>query len=238
LVSYLEPFKDKLDEKDISRLSKNPLRILDSKNKETQSLLLNAPSIKDFIEPSALTLLNKIQNEYKDICNIEVDYTLVRGLDYYSGFVFEALSSDLGAQDSFLGGGRYDNLSSKLGGKSLPSIGMAIGIERFASLISDFTPSNKIISFITLTSNLESKPYKIAHQLRSLNSDIILDLQLSEGSLKSKLRKANKNNSDYAIIIGEEELREGTAIIKFLDDELKDQETVSISDLYSFYKAL
>ena len=238
LVSYLEPFKDKLDEKDISRLSKNPLRILDSKNKETQSLLLNAPSIKDFIKPSALSLLNKIQNEYKDICNIEVDFTLVRGLDYYSGFVFEALSSDLGAQDSFLGGGRYDNLSSKLGGKSLPSIGMAIGIERFASLISDFTPSNKIISFITLTSNLESKPYKIAHQLRSLNSDIILDLQLSEGSLKSKLRKANKNNSDYAIIIGEEELREGTAIIKFLDDELKDQETVSISDLYSFYKAL
>ena len=72
----------------------------------------------------------------------------------------------------------------------------------------------------------------------SFNSVIILDVQLSEGRLKSKLRKANKNNSDYAIIIGEEELREGTAIIKFLDDELKDQETVSISDLYSFYKAL
>jgi len=183
-------------------------------------------------------LLEKIENEYKDICNIEIDYTLVRGLDYYSGFVFEALSSELGAQDSFLGGGRYDSLSSKLGGKSLPSIGMAIGIERFASLIKNFTVSNKIVSFITLTSNLESKPYKIAHQLRSLNSNIVLDLQLSEGSLKSKLRKANKNNSDYAIIIGEEELKDGTAVIKFLNDELKDQQTVSIKELLSFYKAL
>ncbi len=238
LVSYLEPFKDQLDEKDLSRLSKNPLRVLDSKNTETQSLLKNAPSLKDFIKPSALSLLEKIENEYKDICNIEIDYTLVRGLDYYSGFVFEALSSELGAQDSFLGGGRYDSLSSKLGGKSLPSIGMAIGIERFASLIKNFTVSNKIVSFITLTSNLESKPYKIAHQLRSLNSNIVLDLQLSEGSLKSKLRKANKNNSDYAIIIGEEELKDGTAVIKFLNDELKDQQTVSIKELLSFYKAL
>lgn len=115
---------------------------------------------------------------------------------------------------------------------------MAIGVERFASLIKDIATSNKVVSFITLTSNLESKPYKIAHQLRSLNSNIILDLQLSEGSLKSKLRKANKNNSEYAIIIGEEELRDRTAVIKFLNDELKDQETVSIKELFSFYTSL
>ena len=169
---------------------------------------------------------------------MEIDFTLVRGLDYYSGFVFEAISSELGAQDSFLGGGRYDHLSAKLGGKSLPSIGMAIGVERFASLVKDITTSNKVVSFLTLTSNLESKPYKIAHQLRSMNSNIILDLQLSDGSLKSKLRKANKNNSEYAIIIGEEELRDGTAVIKFLNDELKDQETVSIKELFSFYTSL
>ena len=104
LVEYLEPFKDSLDEKDLTRLTKNPLRVLDSKNKETQSILKNAPSIREFIKPSALSLLENIQNEYKDICNIEIDYTLVRGLDYYSGFVFEAISSELGAQDSFLRG--------------------------------------------------------------------------------------------------------------------------------------
>ena len=183
-------------------------------------------------------MLEAIKGEFSDVCNIEIDYTLVRGLDYYSGFVFEALSSNLGAQDSFLGGGRYDDLCSKLGGKDLPSIGMAIGIERFASLISDITPSDKIVSFITLGSTLEPKTYKIAHRLRSLNKNIILDMQLSDSSLKAKLRRANKNNSEYAVIVGEEEFNNDTVIIKPLKDELKEQQTVSIDELFEFYKAL
>jgi len=183
-------------------------------------------------------LLEAIKNEFSDICNIEIDYTLVRGLDYYSGFVFEALSSNLGAQDSFLGGGRYDDLCSKLGGKELPSIGMAIGIERFASLISNSTHSDKILSFITLGSTLEAKTYKIAHRLRSLNKNIILDMQLSDSSLKAKLRRANKSGSEYAIIVGEEEFNSDKVIIKPLKDELKEQQTVSIDELFDFYKAL
>ena len=235
---YLDPFKDKLDSKDLERLVRNPLRVLDSKNEETKLLLKDAPSIKNFLEPSALKLLDDIKNQFGDICSIEIDHSLVRGLDYYSGFVFEAISSNLGAQDSFLGGGRYDHLCSKLGGKNLPSIGMAIGIERFASLIQDFTMPNKLVSFITLTSNLEPKTYKIAHQLRSINKNVILDTELAEGSLKAKLRRANKNNSDYVIIIGEEELANGTAVIKPLKDELEEQKIVSIEELFSFYKTI
>ena len=238
LVKYLQPFKDSLDNKDLQRLSKNPLRVLDSKSIKTQELLKNAPSIKDFIDKTSINLLRSIQNEFSDLCNIEIDYSLVRGLDYYSGFVFEAISSELGAQDSFLGGGRYDHLCKKLGGKDLPSIGMAIGIERFADLVSIDAPSRKIVSFLLVTSNLESTAYKIAHQLRSLNKKIVLDIHLSEGSLKSKMRKANKNNSDYVIIIGEEELKNNTAVIKPLNDELKEQQTVSIDDLYIFYKTI
>ena len=190
LVGFLAPYKESLDEKDQQRLEKNPLRVLDSKNTNTQEILKNAPSIKEFLEPSALNLLNSIKDEFSDICDIEIDYSLVRGLDYYSGFVFEAVSSNLGAQDSFLGGGRYDQLCEKLGGKSLPSIGMAIGLERFAELIEVNNLLGKVISFIVVTSNLEPKAYKIAHQLRSLNKDIVLDIHLSEGSLKAKLRKA------------------------------------------------
>ncbi len=238
LVKFLEPFKDDLDSKDCERLLKNPLRILDSKNEHTQSILEKAPSIKDFLEPESIELLERIKEQFSDICSIEIDYSLVRGLDYYSGFVFEAISSNLGAQDSFLGGGRYDNLCSKLGGKDLPSIGMAIGIERFASLIEEVTVKNKIISFVTVTSNLEPKTYKIAHQLRTINRDVVLDTHLDSASLKAKLRRANKNNADYAIIIGEEELSSNTAIIKPLKDELKDQQTVSIDELLSFYKAI
>ena len=238
LVKYLQPFKDSLDNKDLQRLSKNPLRVLDSKSIKTQELLKDAPSIKDFIDKTSINLLRSIQNEFSDLCNIEIDYSLVRGLDYYSGFVFEAISSELGAQDSFLGGGRYDHLCKKLGGKDLPSIGMAIGIERFADLVSIDAPSRKIVSFLVVTSNLESKAYKIAHQLRSLNKKIVLDIHLSEGSLKSKLRRANKDNADYAIIIGEDELKNNTAVIKHLNDELKDQQTVSIDELYSFYQTI
>jgi histidyl-tRNA synthetase len=238
LVDYLEPHKDKLDDKDLERLSRNPLRILDSKNKNTQSILQNAPSIKDFIEPSSSKILIDIKNQFSEICDIEIDYSLVRGLDYYSGFVFEAVSSDLGAQDSFLGGGRYDHLCSELGGKDLPSIGMAIGIERFASLLKGITSSNKMSSFLVVTSNLEPKAYKIAHQLRSINKNIILDLQLSEASLKAKLRRANKSDADYAIIIGDEELKTDTVIFKYLKDESKDQKTLTVDELFNLYKSI
>ena len=238
LVQYLQPFKDSLDNKDIERLSKNPLRVLDSKSEKTQALLRNAPSIEDFLDESSIELLKSIKNEFSDLCDVEIDFSLVRGLDYYSGFVFEAISSELGAQDSFLGGGRYDHLCKKLGGKDLPSIGMALGIERFADLVSIDAPSRKIVSFLMVTSNLESKAYKIAHQLRSLNKKVVLDIHLSEGSLKSKLRRANKDNADYAIIIGEDELKNNTAVIKHLNDELKDQQTVSIDELYSFYQTI
>ena len=238
LVDYLEPHKDKLDDKDLERLSRNPLRILDSKNQNTQSILENAPSIKDFIEPSSIKILMDIKSQFSDICDIEIDYSLVRGLDYYSGFVFEAVSSDLGAQDSFLGGGRYDHLCSKLGGKDLPSIGMAIGIERFASLLKDITSTNKMASFLVVTSNLEPKAYKIAHQLRSMNKNIRLDLQLSKASLKAKLRRANKSDADYAIIVGDEELRTNRVIFKYLKDESNDQEILSVDELFNIYKSI
>ena len=191
-----------------------------------------------FIDKTAIGLLLSIQNEFSDLCDIEIDYSLVRGLDYYSGFVFEAVSSELGAQDSFLGGGRYDYLCKKLGGKDLPSIGMALGIERFADLVSIDTSFRKIVSFLVVTSNLEPKAYKIAHHLRTLNKEIILDIHLSEGSLKSKLRRANKDNSDYVIIIGEDELQNNTAVIKYLKDEFKEQQSVTLEELYSFYKTI
>lgn len=238
LVNFLEPFKKDLDEKDLERLSKNPLRVLDSKNSKTQAILQNAPSIKEFIDQSSINLLESIKNEFSDLCKIEIDHNLVRGLDYYSGFVFEAISSELGAQDSFLGGGRYDQLSSQLGGKNMPAIGMAIGLERLANIAKVELVDRKLVTFVIAASNLEPKAYKIAHHLRSINRDITLDINLSEGSLKSKMRKANKNNSHYVIIIGDEELKSKTAVIKSLKDELGEQQTVSIEDLYSFYESL
>ena len=234
LKNFLMPLSSKLDKKDIQRLNTNPLRVLDSKSSETQEILKDAPKINDFLTDQSLDLLNLVKNTFSEECNIKIDHTLVRGLDYYTGFVFEAVSSDLGAQDAYLGGGRYDDLCKQLGGKDLPAIGMAIGIERLSLLTKTYKKNRTLISFIIISSNLESKAYKIAHNLRSINSSIDIDVQLSDGSLKSKLRRANKDNASYAFIIGEDELKSENIIVKSLNDENSEQIIMNISEIENF----
>ena len=236
LKNFLMPLSSKLDEKDIQRLNTNPLRVLDSKSSETQEILKDAPKINDFLTDQSLDLLNLVKNTFSEECNIKIDHTLVRGLDYYTGFVFEAVSSDLGAQDAYLGGGRYDDLCKQLGGKDLPAIGMAIGIERLSLLTKTYKKNRTLISFIIISSNLESKAYKIAHDLRSINSSIDIDVQLSDGSLKSKLRRANKDNASYAFIIGEDELKSENIIVKSLNDENSEQIIMNISEIENFIR--
>ena len=238
LVSYLKPFSSKLDKKDLERLDRNPLRILDSKNSETQNILKEAPKISDHLPKESLDLLDLIKDTFSNDCNIEIDHTLVRGLDYYTGFVFEAISSELGAQDAYLGGGRYDDLCSQLGGKNLPAIGMAIGIERLANIANTNEINKTLVSFIILSSKIEQKAYKIAHDLRSVNKKLNLDIQLSEGSLKSKLRRANKDNASYALIVGEEELKSDTVIVKSLLDENSEQSNMKLDELHDFIKSI
>ena len=238
LIEYLKPIKSQLDEKDLSKLKKNPLRILDSKSPKTIELLKDGPKISEFLQESSLNIMDLIVETFSDECEIQIDHNLVRGLDYYTGFVFEAISSNLGAQDAYLGGGRYDNLCKQLGGKDLPAIGMAIGIERL-SLISNVLEQCKTsISLIIISSNIEPKAYKIAHNLRSLNNNINVDVQLSDGSLKSKLRRANKDNSSYAIIIGEEELGSDSVIVKPLSDDDSEQTIMKMNDFNNFIKNL
>jgi len=236
LVEYLKPLQSKLEEKDLTRLNNNPLRILDSKSSETQEILTNGPRISEYLPKKSLEMMDMIISTFSQECEIQIDQNLVRGLDYYTGFVFEAISSNLGAQDAFLGGGRYDNLCKQLGGKDLPAIGMAIGIERLSLLSNALEEDKTSISIIIISNNTEPKAYKIAHDLRSLNNNINFDIQLSDGSLKSKLRRANKDNADYAIIIGEEELKSNTVIVKPLSDNDSEQTTMDLNDLDNFIK--
>ena len=238
LIEYLKPIKSQLDEKDLLRLEKNPLRILDSKSPQTIELLKDGPNISEFLKESSLKIMDLIVDTFSDECEIQIDHNLVRGLDYYTGFVFEAISSNLGAQDAYLGGGRYDNLCKQLGGKDLPAIGMAIGIERLSLLSNVLEESKTSISLIIISSNIEPKAYKIAHNLRSLNNNINVDVQLSDGSLKSKLRRANKDNSSYAIIIGEEELASDSVIVKPLSDDDSEQTIMKMNDFNNFIKNL
>ena len=217
LVTFLQPHINELHEKDQARLKSNPLRVLDSKEKSTQALLKEGPKFEDFLSDDSKSFLQNLTDAFSDHCDIQIDQSLVRGLDYYTGIVFEAVSQELGAQDAFLGGGRYDNLSKELGGKDMHAIGFAIGVERIIELldIENIKQSLKV-GFIIVGEQIDKKTYKIADDLRSANSSIILDTFLNEGSLKSQLRRANKNNCSYVIIVGEEELKNDQVIWKDL----------------------
>ena len=237
LVKFLDRYKKELDTKDQIRLEKNPLRILDSKDANLQKILQEGPSIKEFISDSANELLLELQTTFSNSCKLEIDYNLVRGLDYYTGLVFEASSADLGAQDAFIGGGRYDNLSSMLGGKNLPAIGLAIGLERLISISSLNKADEKKVIFITSTSNIAPLAFKIANQLRSLNSSVALDMDLTDSSLKAKLRRANKTNASHALILGDKEIDSKNIIIKSLMDDTE-QVSVSIEECLDFYNKI
>ena len=237
LVKFLDPYKKELDTKDQIRLEKNPLRILDTKDTNLQKILQEGPSIKEFISDSANELLLELQTTFSNSCKLEIDYNLVRGLDYYTGLVFEASSADLGAQDAFIGGGRYDNLSGMLGGKNLPAIGLAIGLERLISISSPNKADEKKVIFITSTSNIAPLAFKIANQLRSLNSSVALDMDLTDSSLKAKLRRANKTNASHALILGDQEIDSKNIIIKSLMDDTE-QVSVSIEECLDFYNKI
>jgi len=238
LVSFLEPHLEELHGKDQVRLKSNPLRVLDSKEKSTQELLKNAPKFNDFISKKSKNFLKDLVNAFKDQCRIQIDQSLVRGLDYYTGVVFESVSKELGAQDAILGGGRYDNLSNQLGGKDMHAIGFAIGVERIIELLNIKKTNQPLkVGFIIAGKQTDKKTYKIANDLRSANNSIILDTFLSEGSLKSYLRRANKNNCNFAIIIGDDELKNNQVIWKDLSED-GDQELLSLKELIDKYTNL
>ena len=219
LVTFLKPHINELDEKDQARLKSNPLRVLDSKEKSTQELLKEGPKFQDFISDDSKIFLQNLVDAYSNQCDIQIDQSLVRGLDYYTGIVFETVSQNLGAQDALLGGGRYDNLSRQLGGKDMHAIGFAIGVERIIELLNIEKIKQPLkVGFIIAGEQIDKKTYKIADDLRSANNSIILDSFLSDGSLKSQLSRANKNNCSYAIIIGEEELKNDQVIWKDLSE--------------------
>jgi histidyl-tRNA synthetase len=238
LEDFFKPHIAVLHEKDIARLNTNPLRVLDSKEQSTQLLLKEAPNFDDFISDRSKALLQDISKHFSEKCNIIIDPALVRGLDYYTGLVFEVVSDELGAQDAFLGGGRYDHLSQELGGKNMHAIGFAIGLERIVELMQIKETNSRIkVALIIVDEQDHQKTYKIAHDLREANIEITLDAFLSNSSLKSQLRRANNSQCNFAIIIGSQERDTDQFIWKDLSDQ-GDQKTLGLKELVTLYKNL
>ena len=219
LTGYFSDNKDRLDEDSSRRLKTNPLRILDSKNKDLEVLIAEAPKMIDHLDRESNEHFKSLKN-YLDHLEIpyKVNPKLVRGLDYYNQTVFEWVSNELGSQGTICGGGRYDGLVEKMGGNPTPAIGFAMGLERIALLIHD--KSKQLISdrphlyFLSMGESAHFESMKISRQILEVMPNITITNDITIGTLKSQMKKANKSGADYALILGEEELAKNVIGLK------------------------
>ena len=219
LSGYFNDNKDQLDEDSLRRLKTNPLRILDSKNKELESLISGAPKMIDYLDDDSNYHFNTLKNYLESLdISYKVNPKLVRGLDYYNQTVFEWISNDLGAQGTICGGGRYDGLVEKMGGNATPAIGFAMGLERIALLIED--KSDQIINkrphlyFASIGDSANIESMNLSKKIIEALPHITITNDMSMGTLKNQMKKANKSEADFAMILGEQELSEGHISIK------------------------
>lgn len=219
LSGYFNDNKDQLDEDSLRRLKTNPLRILDSKNKELESLISGAPKMIDYLDDDSNHHFNALKNYLESLdISYKVNPKLVRGLDYYNQTVFEWISNDLGAQGTICGGGRYDGLVEKMGGNATPAIGFAMGLERIALLIED--KSDQIINkrphlyFASIGDSANIESMNLSKKIIEALPHISITNDMSIGTLKNQMKKANKSEADFAMILGEQELSEGHISIK------------------------
>ncbi len=216
LVAYLRDRFDQLDEDSQRRLDSNPLRVLDSKNPETQALLVDAPKLADYLNDEARAHFDGLR-ALLDAAGIPyvINPRLVRGLDYYGLTVFEWVTDRLGAQGTVCAGGRYDGLVEQLGGKPAPAVGFAMGIERLLLLIETLGKVPAELSrqvdvyLVTLGAETQQPAIRLAEQLRDALPGLRLVVHCGGGSFKSQFKKADKSGALYALILGEEEAAAG-----------------------------
>jgi histidyl-tRNA synthetase len=212
LVEYFSKYQSDLSSDSQQRLIKNPLRILDSKNQKDIEISFNLKEIKEFYSQEESDRFEKIQKLLIDFkIPFEVDYKLVRGLDYYSSTVFEFISDQIGAKDTILAGGRYDNLVEKMAGTATPAIGFAAGIERLMILSSEITNKEESVAVIFISENEKLPALKIVQQLRyfGIRTEIYLDQ-----NFKKQMKFASRDQHKLVLIIGEEEVRDNTITVK------------------------
>ena len=238
LVKYLNPFIPKLSEVSQRRLEKNPLRILDTKNKDEIEIVKSAPKIEQFYTKDDQNYFSSVQKFLNDLkIPFKIDPLLVRGLDYYTQTTFEICSENLGAQDALLGGGRYNGLVGSLGGKDAPAVGFAAGMERVIIAAKNRKKiSPKIPTIYAICTNDEAMGIlqNSAKQLRSIGYKVICETL--RRSMRSQMRDANKSNAQYVMIIGDDEFNSRTIQLKDLKNG--EQEKVDLEKIISYFKSL
>lgn len=233
LLAYFEPRREQLCSSCRSRLHRNPLRLLDCKAEGCRQLMAAAPDIREYLCPACAEHFRQVRN-YLDLLHVpyEINPRLVRGFDYYSRTVFEVIYSDLGAQDAIGAGGRYDGLVEECGGKPTPAVGFAVGVERLLLALKAqnglqaeaAAPAAFLIHFGGVG---KEKAAQIADFLRQRGLRIELDYL--QRSLRAQMKAANRLNSRYVLIFGEEELASDQVLVRNMEDGR--QEAYRLSDL-------
>jgi len=230
LVAYLQQRFEQLDEDSQRRLTTNPLRILDSKNAQTQALLTDAPTLHDYLDEESRAHFEGLKARLDAVgIAYEINPKLVRGLDYYGRTVFEWVTDKLGAQGTVCAGGRYDGLVSQFGGKPTPGVGFAMGVERLVLLLETLglvpetlnpTPHAYICAFGEAA---ELAALALAERLRDELPGLRLLVNAGGGSFKSQFKKADKSGARYALILGDDELAGRVVGCKPLRDDSEQQ---------------
>lgn len=227
LVTYFKTRLGELSEDSKSRLEKNPLRILDSKDEGDRKVLKEAPAFEKFLNDESKKFFADVLAGLKALgIPYEVDPMLVRGLDYYCHTVFEFTTTTLGSQNAVLSGGRYDQLIEDMGGPYTPGVGWAAGVDRLALMLEASPPTKSVISIIPAGEGQEEFALKLMQQLRE--NGIATDMAYS-GNMGKRMKRADKIGSPLAVIIGEDEVKNGAATVK--DLKAGTQQTVRFDEL-------
>ena len=238
LVQYLEPYQDELDEDSRNRLTRNPLRILDSKDKKTQEIAQNAPKITDSLSDESKKHFDTVLQLLTDLdISYQINHCLVRGLDYYTHTAFEIKSADLGAQATVCGGGRYDGLVAELGGSDTPGIGWAIGMERLVLLLQKLhQPPNIQPDFYLISrgEKAEAQGLVLAQKLRG--AGFIIELDLSGSAFGKQFKRGDRSGAVACIVIGDAEAENQTLNLKWLASG--EQQSIAQKDLLGMTEEL
>jgi histidyl-tRNA synthetase len=219
LIAYLEAHHGQLDDDARRRLHTNPLRILDSKNPALAQIIAGAPQITAYLEDASRAHFEGLQRLLARAgVPFSVNPRLVRGLDYYNLTVFEWITDALGAQGTLCGGGRYDPLTERMGGRAVPACGFAIGVERVIELLKDAgTVDTRPLADVYVAHQggaTAPEAFLVAERLRDAGLDAMY--HAGDSSLKAQLKKADASGAEFAVIVGEAELAAGTAALKAL----------------------
>nr|WP_297402718.1 histidine--tRNA ligase [uncultured Marinobacter sp.] len=237
LVDYLGQYRNELDADSQRRLETNPLRILDSKDAGTRRILAQAPSLDDYLDEESRVHFERVK-ALLDAAGVSysVNPALVRGLDYYGKTVFEWITDSLGAQGTVCAGGRYDGLVEQLGGRPTPAVGFAMGLERLILLLEtlELVPghvnSNADVYVVAMGDDAVAQALSLAENLRSALPTRAVVSHCGGGSFKSQMKKADRSGARYAVILGDNELHNGTVALKPLRDN-EDQRELPQGDI-------